>query len=194
MARRILERWWKLAVERGDENAKYYVVEFLAQADPVGALQKISTIKFPTEQSRCLLQSLIARRLAKTDFDERETVAESIADPGIRASTLARLADLLPEKGKQRKQAILACAAVSGPGSSRAVGPCASVRRGGGAVARTRRDRPGQGTLRRGLSECKRGERRLVNAQRSRGCWHGLICPERSSSPNTLPANGRTKR
>ncbi len=120
-------------MEKGDENAKYYVVEFLAPADPVGALQKISTIKFATEQSRCRLQSLIARRLAKIDFDEGETVAESITDPGIRAGTLARLADLLPEKDKQRKQAILLRAAVQ---ARAAAEPSDRVRQSGEVAAR----------------------------------------------------------
>ena len=65
MARRIMERWWKAAVEKGDENAKYYVIEFLTPADPVGALQKIAAIK---EQSRARLQSLAARRTRPNRF------------------------------------------------------------------------------------------------------------------------------
>ena len=107
MARRIMERWWQAALEKGDELAKYYVVEFLMPADSVGALQKIAAIKFPTEQSRARLQSLAARAVARTDFDEGETVAESIADPAIRAGTLTRLADILPGSEKPRKLAIL---------------------------------------------------------------------------------------
>jgi hypothetical protein len=118
MARRIMERWWKAAVEKGDENAKFWTVQFLIPADPVGALQKIGAVKFSTEQSRARLQSLAARALARTDFDEGETVAESIADPGIRAVTLAHLADLLPEDQKQRKLAILERAAVQARATS----------------------------------------------------------------------------
>ncbi len=85
MARRIMERWWKAAVDKGDENGKFVAVQLLIPADPVGALQKIGAVKFPIEQSRSRLQSLAARSLARTNFDEGETVAESIVDPGIRA-------------------------------------------------------------------------------------------------------------
>ncbi len=116
MARRIMERWWKAAVEKGDENGKYYAVEFLIPADPLGALQKIGAVKSATEPSRH--QSLAARALARSDFEEGETVAESIADTGIRAVTLAHLADLLPDKVKQRKLAILERAAVSARATS----------------------------------------------------------------------------
>jgi Carboxypeptidase regulatory-like domain len=107
MARRIMERWWELAVAKGDENGKLFVVQFLMPADPVGALQKIGTIKFTTDESRARLLGMAARALARTDFEEGETVAESIADPGIRAGTLARLADMLPGSEKPRKLAIL---------------------------------------------------------------------------------------
>ena len=85
MARRIMERWWQAAVEKRDEGAEFFVVQFLIPADPVGALQKIGEIKFPSEKSRARLQSLAARELARTDFEEGETVAESIADPAVRA-------------------------------------------------------------------------------------------------------------
>ncbi len=118
MARRIMERWWKAAVDKGDEDGKFGAVKFLIPADPVGALQKIGAVKFDAEQSRSYLQSLVARSLARRDFDEGETVAESIVDPGIRAGTLARLADLLPDKEKQRKLAILERAAVSARATS----------------------------------------------------------------------------
>jgi Carboxypeptidase regulatory-like domain len=107
MARRIMESWWKAAVAKGDESGKLFVVQFLMPVDAVGALQKIGLIKFPTEKSRARLQSMAARALARNDFEEGETVAESIADPGIRAGTLAHLADLVPGAEKQRKLGIL---------------------------------------------------------------------------------------
>ena len=107
LARRIMERWWNLAVAKGDEDGKSFAAQFLIPADPVVALQKIGAIKFPTEESRARLQSIAARVLARTDFEEGETVAESIADPAIRAGTLARLADLVPGAEKQRKLGIL---------------------------------------------------------------------------------------
>jgi carboxypeptidase family protein len=118
MARRILENWWKAAVEKKDEGAKFFVVQFLIPADPVGALQKIGAIKFTNEKSRARLQSLTARALARTDFEEGESVAESIADPGVRAGTLAHLADLLPANDKKRKLAILERAAVQAKATS----------------------------------------------------------------------------
>jgi Carboxypeptidase regulatory-like domain len=46
MARRIMEGWWKAAVQKGDENGKLFAVQFLIPADPVGALQKIGAICF----------------------------------------------------------------------------------------------------------------------------------------------------
>jgi hypothetical protein len=118
MARRIMERWWTAAVEKKDEGGKFFVVQFLMPADPVGALQKIGTIKFPTEKSRARLQSKAARALARTDFEEGETVAESIADPGTRAGTLARLADMLPASEKTRKLAILERALIQAKAAS----------------------------------------------------------------------------
>ena len=118
MACRILDSWWKAAAAKGDDGSKFFVVQFLIPADPVGALQKMGTIKFPTEKSRSRLQSLTARALGRTDFDEGETVAESIVDPGMRAGTLAHLADLLPDKEKPRKLAILDRAAVQARATS----------------------------------------------------------------------------
>ena len=85
MARRRLENWWQPAVLKKDEGAKFFVVQFLIPADPVAALQKIGEIKFPNEKSRARLLSLVARALAKSDFLEGESVAESITDPGVRA-------------------------------------------------------------------------------------------------------------
>ncbi len=107
LARRIMERWWNAAVEKRDEGGKFFVIQFLLPADPLGAMQKMSAVKFPSEKARGRLQSLVARAVAGSDFEEGETLAESIADPGIRAGTLAHLADLLPASEKQRKLAIL---------------------------------------------------------------------------------------
>ncbi len=118
MARRIMERWWQAAVEKRDEGAKFFVVQFLIPADPVGALRKIGEIKFPSEKSRGRLQSLAARALARTDFDEGETVAESIADPAVRAGTLAHLTDMLPGGEKQRKLGILERALIQAKATS----------------------------------------------------------------------------
>jgi Carboxypeptidase regulatory-like domain len=118
MARRIMDRWWQAAVTKGDENGKFFVVQFLIPADPVGALRKIGEIKFTTEKSRARLQSLAARALARTDFEEGETVAESIVDPGVRAGTLARLADMLPGGEKPRKLAILERALIQATAAS----------------------------------------------------------------------------
>jgi hypothetical protein len=118
MARRIMESWWKAAVAKADEGGKFFAVQFLLPADPVGALQKIGTIKFPTEKARSRLQSMAARALARTDFEEAETVAESIGDPGIRAGTLARLADMLPGSEKARKLAIVERALIQAKAAS----------------------------------------------------------------------------
>ena len=187
MARRIMERWWKAAVAKGDENAKYFVVEFLTPADPVGALQKIAAIKFPTEQSRARLQSLAARALARTDFDEGETVAESIADPGIRAGTLAHLADMLPASEKPRKLAILERAPDPGQGGDHAVRLRLRDGRSGGAAARAGRDGKGQGALRPGSRSGKaRRGRRPSSEGRSPRSWRELTCRGRWSWPSTL--------
>ena len=118
MAKRILDGWWKAASEKREENAKFFVIQFLIPADPLGALQKIGTVKFPNEKSQGRLQSLVARAVARTDFEEAETVAESIVDPGIRAGTLAHLTDLLPATEKGRKLAILERAAVQARATS----------------------------------------------------------------------------
>ncbi len=118
MARRIMERWWKAAVEKKDEGGKFFVIQFLLPADPLGALQKMSAVNFPSEKARGRLQSLVARAVARTDFEEGETLAESIADPGIRAGTLAHLADLIPASEKQRKLAILERALIQAKATS----------------------------------------------------------------------------
>jgi Carboxypeptidase regulatory-like domain len=107
LAHRLLDPWWQAAVAKGDEGSKYFVIRFLIPADPIGALEKVGAVKFPTEKSQSVIQGLIARALARRDFEEAETVAESIVDAGAHAGTLARMADLVPNTERQRKLALL---------------------------------------------------------------------------------------
>ena len=133
MVRGILEKWWNAAALKKDDGAKFFVIQFLIPADPVSALQKIGEVKFPTEKSRARLQSLAARRWRGSDFEEAESVAESITDAGVRAGTLARLADLLPAEDNKRKLAILERALVHAKAAST---PSERVSRSGDVAVR----------------------------------------------------------
>jgi hypothetical protein len=112
LARRLLDPWWQAAALRGDDNTRFSVLRMMARADPAGMLQRLATAKVPDGKARSLLQSKAARALAETDLEEAEAVAESITDAGIRAGTMARLADMLPLAERGRKVALLGRAAI----------------------------------------------------------------------------------
>jgi hypothetical protein len=80
---------------------------FPIPADPLGALQKVGDVKFPTDKSRSAVLGLVARAPARTDLEEAQTVAESMNDAGYRAGTLAYLSDFIPSAERQRKVALL---------------------------------------------------------------------------------------
>ncbi|MFI5459023.1 MAG: carboxypeptidase regulatory-like domain-containing protein [Isosphaerales bacterium] len=117
LARRLLDPWWQAAAQRGDDNTRAWVLRFMAPADPVGVLQRLETAKIPDVRIRSSIQSMAARALADTDLEEAAAVAESIADAGTRAGTLARLADRLPGTQRERKLALLDRAAVHAKGT-----------------------------------------------------------------------------
>ncbi|HKI19699.1 MAG TPA: carboxypeptidase regulatory-like domain-containing protein [Isosphaeraceae bacterium] len=117
LARRLLDPWWQAAAERGDDNTRAWVLRFMVPADPVGVLQRLEMAKLPDVRIRSSIQSMAARALADTELEEAVAVAESIADAGTRAGTLARLSDRLPGTQRERKLALLDRAAVHAKGT-----------------------------------------------------------------------------
>ena len=161
---------------KADEDGKFFAAQFLIPADPVGALQKIDTIKFPSEESRARLQSMAAR-LARSDFREGETVAESIADPGIRAGTLARLADVLPGSEAPRKLAILERARIQALAAKAPTDFVYHVGEVAGRLFELGASEQAKELFAQALPRAKQS-RDVSFKGRSFACfWHGSICP-----------------
>ncbi len=112
LARRLIEPYWKAAVEKGNVSAQRMALRSLAAADPARVLERLQNVKFAREAGRLLVQSEVVSVLAQTDPEEAAAVAESIADPAGGATALIEVADALPNDQRDRKLALLARAAL----------------------------------------------------------------------------------
>jgi hypothetical protein len=107
LARRLVEPLCEQAAREGDTRANYRKLSSLAKVDPARALGMLEAVKLERAGKNRLQQELVPL-LARTDFEEATAVAESIANPAMRASALIDLADTLPVKERARKLALLA--------------------------------------------------------------------------------------
>ena len=107
LARRLVEPLWATAAADGSDNEKYSVLSRLVSVDPARVLERLESVKFTEPWPKYRLRREVVRALARTDFEEASSVAESIDDPSMRAWALIDLADTLPVNERDRKLTLL---------------------------------------------------------------------------------------
>jgi hypothetical protein len=107
MARRLVEPVWEVVAATGDDRIKFRTLEALASADPAGALERLEATRFVSGIWEARARRAIAEAMAVDDPEEAAGVAESIADPGPRASALIDVVDALPVGHRDRRLALL---------------------------------------------------------------------------------------
>jgi hypothetical protein len=108
LARRLVEPLWETAGKSGEDSEKYNALRLLAAVDPARVLDRLPSVKFESDGRKNRLYKDVVLALAGNDFEEATAVAESIADPAMRASALVSLADRLPASDRDHKLALLA--------------------------------------------------------------------------------------
>ncbi len=114
LARRVLMPYLKRVVAEGDDGAKLWSLRILRWLDPAGLLEQIQKTRFERGGTADFLRGEAALGMATADPDEAAAIAETIADPVNRASTLVDLADATPASDRARKLALLDRAALQG--------------------------------------------------------------------------------
>ena len=95
LARRLIEPCWNAVVDKGDDVAKYRVLEAMTRCDTAGVLERLERAKFKNDAWRFRLLREVVPALAERDFEDAAAVAESIANPAMRSSALVYLSDIL---------------------------------------------------------------------------------------------------
>jgi hypothetical protein len=96
LARRLVEPVWKAVATKGNDRAKADVLGALANADPVGTLEKLESEPFASKLWEFRIRTAVAVAMVESDPDEAAGVAGSVTDPGMRAAAWIELADALP--------------------------------------------------------------------------------------------------
>ncbi len=112
LARRLIAPYLKTATAKGDDAAKFRVLDIERWLNPAGLLEQVQNTRFDLGSSADFLRGRAALALASQDPEEAEAIAETIADPGRRAGALIDLVDALPATEKPRKLALLDRAAL----------------------------------------------------------------------------------
>ena len=97
LARRLLEPHRK-AFEKADEVDKIRILQWLAAADPVGVLGEFQEDQFPNAGVKSMIQTLVARTMARSDPTRAEEVAGAIENPAGRYIALVAVVDALSER------------------------------------------------------------------------------------------------
>jgi hypothetical protein len=112
LARRLIGPYQKEATTKGDDAAKFRVLDIERWLNPAALLEQVQKTRFDLGSSADFLRGEAARALVGEDSEEAAAIAETIADPGRRAGTLIDLVDALPDKDTARKIALLERAAL----------------------------------------------------------------------------------
>jgi len=107
LARRVLEPAWQEARAKGDDAAKLRLLRIQRWLDPAGLLEQIEKTGFSRSRTADYLKGEAALGLVARDPEESLAVAETIADPGLKAGTLVDLVDALPPAELARKRSLL---------------------------------------------------------------------------------------
>ena len=112
LARRVIEPYLREAIAKGDDAAKFRVLDVERWLNPAGLLEQLQKTRFTLGSSADFLRGEAALALLAEDPDEAAAIAETIADPDRRAGTLIDLVDSLPAQEKPRKLTLLERAAL----------------------------------------------------------------------------------
>lgn len=124
LARRVLEPYLQAVLAKGDEQARWNVIDLLGRVDPARALEVLAKQHFQDAGLDASLRYHIAGELLGTDPVEAESIAAAIDSPRSRALGYAWLAAALPDSERDRKRGLLERATVqvraprdAGPGA-----------------------------------------------------------------------------
>jgi hypothetical protein len=112
LARRVIGPYLKEVTAKGDDPAKFRVLDIERWLNPAALLEQVQKTRFDYGFSADFLRGRAAVALVDVDSDEAAAIAETIVDPGRRAGTLVDLVDALPAKELPRKLALLDRAAL----------------------------------------------------------------------------------
>ena len=112
LARRVLEPYLQAALEKGDDQSRFWCLSLLSKIDPAQVLERLERHPFQNPGWEASLRSTVATDLLATDPVEAESVVAAIASPGTRASAYAWLAADLPDSERDWKRGLLERATV----------------------------------------------------------------------------------
>ncbi len=113
LARRLVNPYWKVAIEKDSDYGKRVALRSLATADPAGIVEKLATVKFRSDRANPIfLLKNVVPLLALTEPQDAAAVAESIADPDLRVAALLEVIDALPDDQRDRKKELIDRAAL----------------------------------------------------------------------------------
>jgi protocatechuate 3,4-dioxygenase beta subunit len=109
LARRVLEPYLRVALEKGDDRSRWDAIRMLSQVDPTRALELLEKqhVQSPGFDDAGLRYRIAAELLA-TDPVEAESIVAAIASPG----GYVWLAEALPDTERDRKRGLLERATV----------------------------------------------------------------------------------
>ncbi len=112
LARRVLEPYLKVTLEKGNENTRWNAIRMLSQLDPTRALELLEKQHFQDAGLEAGLRYRIAAELLATDPVEAESIVDAIASPRHRALGYVWLAEALPVTERNRRRGLLEHATV----------------------------------------------------------------------------------
>ena len=107
LARRVLDPVLREAVTKGDDASKLWLLRVFRWLDPPAVLEQIEKIKFDRTGTSDFLKGEAAIGIVDVDPTEAVSVAETIADPALRAGTLVDICDALPRSERTVKLKLL---------------------------------------------------------------------------------------
>ena len=81
LARRLIDPYWEVAVAQKNRHELPFLHCCLAEANPVGALQKLDEQEILTPMMTSAIKSVAARSLARSDPARAQEVAEAVESP-----------------------------------------------------------------------------------------------------------------
>ncbi len=114
LARRVIGPYQKAATAKGDDAAKFRVLDIERWLNPAGLLEKVQQTRFDRGSSVDFLRGEAALAMAADDPEEAAAIAETITDPAKRTGTLIDLVDALPARRDALRRSLLERAALTG--------------------------------------------------------------------------------
>ncbi len=107
LARRVIGPYQKEATAKGDDAAKFRVLNIERWLNPSSLLEQVQRTRFDRGSSADFLRGEVAIALAADDPEEAAAMAETIGDPARHTGTLIDLVDALGEKHVELRRTLL---------------------------------------------------------------------------------------